>query len=141
MNGGNRYSETDKGMDRKDEKNAGRGTYRTLNVYQSAHELVKEVYIVTRKYPRDEIFGLTSQMRRSAVSVAANIVEGYGRRTTKDRASFLYIARGSLVETEYYIDLSLELGYISDNEHRQLMEKKHETGKLLFGFLRSLTKE
>ena len=91
-------------------ENAG---YRKLNVYIKAHELTKAIYKVTKKFPEDELFGLISQMRRCAVSVPANITEGYGRRTLADKLQFYYIARGSLNELEYYLDLSKDLGYLS----------------------------
>src|SRR3989344_5159593 len=83
-----------------------KAAYKNWNVWLKANELVLLVYKFTQKFPKDELFGLTSQMRRAAVSVPANVVEGYGRRTPKDKLQFLYISRGSLNEIEYYIDLA-----------------------------------
>lgn len=113
--------------------------YRKLLVYQHAHSLVVAVYKVTRSFPKEELFGLVSQMRRAAVSVVANIVEGYARKTKKENVNFLHIARGSLTELEYYIDLSLELRYISQEEYQALAEVRTTVGKLLAGFIRSST--
>ena len=79
--------------------------YHGLKAYQEGHKLVKEVYIITEKFPRAEIFGLVSQMRRSAVSVVANLIEGHARGSQKEFRRFLFIANGSLVETEYYLRL------------------------------------
>lgn len=113
--------------------------YRKLLVYQHAHSLVVAVYKVTRSFPKEELFGLVSQMRRAAVSVVANMVEGYARKTKKENVNFLHIARGSLTELEYYIDLSLELRYISQEEYQALAEVRTTVGKLLAGFIRSST--
>lgn len=117
-----------------EEQNLG---YRNLNVFKKANELVILVYKLTKNFPRDELFGLISQMRRCAVSVAANIVEGYGRRTVKDKLQFFYISRGSLNELEYYIDLSLELGYLNNDNYIFLKNLRVDVGKLLSGFIRS----
>lgn len=111
--------------------------YKKLTVYNKADELVLAIYGVTRKFPKDELFGLVSQMRRSAVSVPANIVEGYGRNTEKDKLQFYYIARGSLNELEYYIDLSCKLKYIDDKERSELVDMRNMVGKLLFGFIKA----
>ena len=111
--------------------------YKKLIVWQKAHLLVKEIYEATKKFPRDELFGLISQMRRCAISVPANIVEGYSRRTIKDKLNFYVIARASLSELEYYIDLSYELGYISKAMHEELVSKRSTVGRLLNGFINS----
>lgn len=112
--------------------------YRTLNVFQKAHKLVSSVYLVTKKFPKDELFGLVSQMRRCAVSVPANIVEGYGRRTPNDKLQFYYIARGSLNELEYYLDLSSDLGYLLKAEYQKLYDMRSEVGRLLNGYIKSI---
>lgn len=111
--------------------------YYKLNVWIKANELALLVYRTTKKFPRDETFGLSLQMRRCAVSVPANIVEGYGRRTNKDKLQFYYIARGSLNELEYYIDLSFRLDYIDKNEYQNLSILRHDVGRLLHGFIES----
>lgn len=109
--------------------------YKSLIVYQKSHQLVKGVYFITRNFPREELFSLVSQMRRCAVSVVANIVEGYGRRTIKDKISFFYIARGSLNELEYYFDLSFDLQYMTDLQYKELVNLRNEVGKLLNGLI------
>lgn len=109
--------------------------YQKLTTFQKAHELSVAVYKITRKFPREEIFGLTSQMRRSAVSVPANIAEGYGRNGKKDKLQFYYIARGSLNELEYYLELAFELKYCPEEEYELLGKLRRETGKLLTGFI------
>lgn len=112
--------------------------YRKLHVYQKAFGLTIWVYQVTKKFPREELFGLVSQMRRSAVSVGANIVEGYGRRTAKDKVQFYYMARGSLTELEYYLDLAFELRYLSKQEYEVGQRLRAEVGRLLGGFIKSI---
>ncbi len=110
--------------------------YKKLNVYQKANELAMEIYKTTKKFPKDEMFGLVSQMRRSAVSITANIVEGYGRRTSKDKVHFYYISRGSLNELEYYIDLSRNLGYLDGKTFVILDNLRLDVGRLLSGFMK-----
>ncbi len=91
--------------------NENQKSYRRLIVWQKADELAFQVYLVTKKFPREEMFGLISQMRRAAFSVPANIVEGYARSSRKGKVQFYNIARGSLTELEYYLDFSLRLKY------------------------------
>ncbi len=114
--------------------------YKNLNVYTKANELVLLIYKVTRKFPKEELFGLVSQIRRCVISVPANIVEGYGRKTDKGKLQFYYIARGSLNELEYYIDLSRQLEYVSEMEHKEISGLRDDVGKLLAGFIKSLAK-
>lgn len=109
--------------------------YKKLSLFQKADELVISVYKFTKNFPREEIFGLTSQMRRAVVSVPANIVEGYSRKNKKERLQFYYIARGSLAEVDYYIDLSFKLKYLNDGQHEELSFKRSEVGRLLSGFI------
>jgi four helix bundle protein len=94
--------------------------HRKLEVFQLADDLVLRTYLATRRFPQAERYGLTSQMRRSAVSVAANIVEGCGRKSGKDYLRFLYISFGSLREVGYYIDLSRRLAYLEKSTADQL---------------------
>ena len=86
--------------------------FKELKVWQKAYQLCLEIYRVTKKFPREEIYGLTSQIRRSAVSVPSNIAEGYGRKTKGEYIQALYIAYGSNCELETQIMLSGDLGYI-----------------------------
>lgn len=112
--------------------------YRNLIVWQKADELAFQIYLITNKFPKQEMFSLTSQTRRCALSVPANIVEGYARSTTKDKTHFCVMARGSLTELEYYLDFSLRLNYITDDEHLKLTKLRDETGRLLNGYIKSL---
>lgn len=111
--------------------------YKSLNVYQKADELVLEIYKITTKFPKSELFGLISQIRRAAISIVANILEGWARKTNKDKIRFYYIARGSLTEVEYYIDLALKLNYLNKNEHDKLDLLRIDVGRLLNGFIKS----
>lgn len=119
------------------EMNAPKG-YKRLRMWNEAHELVLGVYRVTKNFPKDELFGLTSQIRRAAVSVAANIVEGQARNSRKEFIQFLSIANGSLVEVEYYLQLTRDLGYIDGEQQRELEEKLHYAGVLLHKFVLTL---
>jgi four helix bundle protein len=94
--------------------------YRSNKAWQRSDDLAVAVYRATGRFPREERYGLTKQMRNAAVSVAANIAEGYGRRTVRDLLHFLYQARGSLNEVEYFIHLSHRLGYLDDVERKRL---------------------
>jgi len=112
--------------------------YKKLRVYEAAHRLVKEVYKATGSFPKSEIFGLVSQMRRAAVSIVANIIEGHARGSKKELKQFLYIANGSLVELEYYFELSLDLGYITKDKYATLNTQRILVGSLLGGFIKYL---
>ena len=90
-------------------------SFRDLFVWQKSHSLVLQVYQLTRKLPREELFGLTSQMRRAAVSVPANIAEGFKRRGKPDKARHMNIAQGSLEELRYYFILCADLSYLPTN--------------------------
>lgn len=111
--------------------------YKKLLVWQEAHKLVLLVYKTTKNFPREELFGLTSQFRRAAVSIAANIIEGQARFSRKEFLQFLYIANGSLTETEYYIELARDLHYMEEKEFLLLQEKRIIVGNLLHGLIRS----
>lgn len=112
--------------------------YKKLKVYDEAHKLVKSVYKITEQFPKSEIFGLISQMRRAAVSVAANIIEGHTRPSKKDFSHFLSIANGSLAELEYYLELSLELNYIHQKQYDEINIQRILVGSLLGGFIKFL---
>lgn len=99
--------------------------HRKLRVFELSDELVKMVYRATRTFPRQEMFGLTSQMRRAAVSVPANIVEGCSRSSENEYVHFLGIAKASLQELGYYLDLSRDLGFLDEDAHAALHERFH----------------
>ncbi|MCK4251104.1 four helix bundle protein [candidate division WOR-3 bacterium] len=112
--------------------------YKKLIVWRKADELAFEVYIATKNFPKDEIYGITSQLRRAALSVPTNIVEGYGRQGRRELRQFVNIALGSLAETEYLLDFSLKLGYLTKTKHNKLQSLRQETGALLWKFYKSL---
>ena len=113
-------------------------TFRELIVWQKAHALTLEIYRITRVFPQDEKFGLVSQLRRSASSIATNIVEGHKRNGRKDFLHFLNLADASLEETKYHLILSRDLDYLTENDFNQLNLKCEEVGRILYGFQKSL---
>lgn len=108
--------------------------YTKIKAWQLADDLTVAVYERTRFFPREEVYGLTSQLRRASYSVPANIVEGTSRESKRDYLHFLYIARGSLSETQYFIHLARRLTYLSDEDAATL----HEQTKFIFGCLHGL---
>jgi four helix bundle protein len=115
-------------------------TYQELIVWQKAMDLVEEVYKVSRNFPREEIYGLTSQLRRAAVSIPSNIAEGQGRRTTADFLRHLSIAYGSLLELETQILIAIRLTYLIKENCRRVMSIAGEVGRLLNGLMASLAR-
>lgn len=109
-----------------------------LRVFREAHELVLLVYKITRTFPPEERYGLLSQMRRAAISVVANIVEGSKRKSAKDRIHFHTTSDASLEELKYYVYLSKELGYLDESAYSNVLERCRTVGKMLFGLSRSL---
>jgi len=106
-------------------------SHRDLVVWQKAMEMTVEVYRLTEGFPRSEIYGLTGQVRRAAASVPANIAEGHARGTTRDYAHFLSVARGSLMETETFLTLSLRLGYLTEDASASTLALITEISKML----------
>jgi four helix bundle protein len=113
--------------------------YRDLIVWQKAMDLVVLVYDITARFPREELYGLTSQTRRAAVSIPSNIAEGQGRSSTREFLSFLSIAHGSLREVETQALIAQRLHYIDSPTAAELMELAAEVGRLLNGLSNSLT--
>lgn len=109
--------------------------YTNLDVWIETRKLTNHVYNLTKKYPKDEIFGLTNQMRRSAISIPSNIAEGCGRNTSKETIHFLFIARGSLYELETQLFLSLDQNYINNEEIETVLLQITVCKKLLNGFI------
>jgi len=107
--------------------------YRKSRAWQKADDLAVAVYKASRSFPKEETYGLTSQMRRALISVTANIAEGSGRSTRKDYLHFLYQARGSLREVEYYVHLAQRLGYIDEEAGQELQAAADQTGRALHG--------
>jgi four helix bundle protein len=106
-------------------------SYRDLIAWRKAMHLVREIYDATRLFPRDELYGLTSQLRRAAVSVPSNIAEGQARFSSKEFAHFLSQARGSLVEIETQILIAQDLGYLPATKTRLLLQQAAELGRVL----------
>jgi four helix bundle protein len=102
-----------------------------LKVWHKAHELTIALYAVSKAFPREEIYGLTSQMRRAAISVGANIAEGCGRRSDGEFVRFLQIARGSASELEYHLLLARDLKFMNQGEHQNLERKLVEVQRML----------
>lgn len=114
-------------------------TFRDLNVWQKAHNLVLNIYKITKSFPMEERYGLVAQLRRSAASIPTNIVEGFKRKSKKDYAHFINVADASLEETEYHIILAKDLGYIKEKDFNRLNDLCNEIGKMLYGFHKKLT--
>jgi four helix bundle protein len=112
--------------------------YKELKVWQKSYQLCLEVYKITAKFAREERFGLTSQLRRSAVSVPSNIAEGYGRKTTADYIRSLYIAYGSNCELETQILLSADLGYIENGISDKIKDEIQQVERMLKALIKSL---
>ncbi|WP_243293027.1 four helix bundle protein [Bacillus sp. FJAT-47783] len=112
---------------------------RKLIVWQRSHELVLKIYEITKAFPKDEQFGLTSQIRRAAVSVPSNIVEGKGRGSDKEYKRFLLIARGSLEEVKYQLLLARDLKYIDEREYHSILKVTDEVGKMINGMLKAIS--
>jgi four helix bundle protein len=112
--------------------------YKDLKVWKKSYDLCLKVYKITKSFPKEEVYGLTSQIRRSAVSVPSNIAEGYGRKTTPDYLKSLYIAYGSMCELETQFLMSNDLGYIKDGEIKELKEEMREVERMLKALIKSL---
>jgi four helix bundle protein len=113
-------------------------SHRDLIVWQRAMDLVVETYKVSRDFPKEELYGLTSQMRRAAVSVPANIAEGQGRRLSGEFIHFLGNARGSLLELDTHLEIALRLGFIEQKKYQPVQDQIQEVGRILNGLLRSI---
>ena len=112
--------------------------FRDLLVWQKSMLLVKEIYVFTIDFPKHEVYGLTGQIRRSAISIPSNIAEGYGRESPKEFARFLRIARGSLSELQTQLYLSDNLDYIQADQFNKLLEASDEIGRMLRGLQNTL---
>lgn len=113
-------------------------SYRDLVAWQKSMVLVTDVYRCTQGFPKSEIYGLTAQLRRAAVSVPSNIAEGQGRSSTGEFRQFLGHARGSLLEVETQILIAQNLGYIRPDDSKVLLLRSEEVGRILGGLMKSL---
>ncbi len=114
------------------------GSYRDIKVWQKAMELVVDVYSCTRSFPKEEMYGLASQLRRAAVSVPSNIAEGKGRRTDKEFLLFLHHARGSVFELETQITIAGRLGYVVPAEVQRIGNSAGEVARMLGGLIKAI---
>ena len=115
--------------------------YKNIKAYQLADNLVLDIYKATKGFPKDELYGVTSQLRRAAVSVPANIVEGSSRQHKRDYLNFLYTSRGSLAEAGYLLELSNKLEYLDKEEFNKIEELRIEVSKTLYGLIAAVAKE
>lgn len=111
-------------------------TFREIIAWQKAHELTLYIYKLTDSFPKNEIFCLTNQMRRSAISIPSNIAEGFRRNSIKDSLHFYNIAQGSLEELKYQLLLSRDLNYIPENKYNEIFLLSEEVGKLIHGWIK-----
>jgi len=114
------------------------GSYRDLIVWQKSVQLCTNVYALTKKYPKEELFGLTSQTRRATVSIPANIAEGYGRDGKKEFAHFLTISQGSLTELETLLTISKNLSYCTSEDCSTIDKLANEVGRMLYSLRETL---
>ena len=115
-------------------------SFRDLIVWQKAHQFVLAIYNVTKQFPKEEIFALTSQVRRAAVSIAANVSEGHKKKTVPNQLNYLNISEGSLEEVKYYLILSKDLNYIQETEYLALFNSAEEVGRLINGYEKFISK-
>ncbi|MFL6207384.1 MAG: four helix bundle protein [Pyrinomonadaceae bacterium] len=116
-------------------------SHRDLIAWQKAMELVVRVYNLSKQFPKEELYSLTNQLRRAAVSIPANIAEGQGRRSKAEFRQFLGNARGSLLELDTHLELALRLNYLESIEHANVQEQLREVGRIINGLIRSLTSD
>jgi four helix bundle protein len=112
--------------------------FRDLRVWAKAHELTLTVYQRTRAFPREEMYGVTSQLRRASASIGANIAEGCGRRSDAEMRRFVQIARGSANEVEYHLLLAKDLNFLTADEHKDLEGRVFEIQRMLASLVQSL---
>lgn len=109
-----------------------------MQIYKQSLELAKRVYSLTKIFPKDETFGMRDQIRRAVASIGANIAEGFGRYHYKDKLLFFYNARGSLYETQHFLELASVVGYINDNDKQDLLNLSKDLSVRLSNFINSI---
>ena len=119
----------------------GEDRWKKLEVWQIADDLAYQIYQVTKRFPQDELYGITSQLRRASLSIPTNIVEGYSRKGDKELSYFISIGLGSLAETKYLLHFSKRLGYIDNDVFDKLKEGYELLGSKLWRFSRSIIKQ
>ena len=112
--------------------------FRQLKVWEKSHQLALAIYKATKEFPKEELYGLTSQIRRSSMSIPTNIAEGCGRNTDADFARFLQMAMGSASETEYQLILAHDLNFLTDGSYEKLHSEVEEVKRMLASLLKTL---
>lgn len=112
--------------------------FRKILIWQKSISLVTKIYTSTRNFPKEEIFGLTSQIRRSSISIPSNIAEGSGRESNKDFIRFLYISLGSLFEMQTQLEIAKNILYLNEDEFNNLYEDSREVERMLVSFINKL---
>lgn len=110
-------------------------SFTDLKTWQEGHKLVLLVYRITKTFPREETYSLIDQMRRAAASITANIAEGFGRQTYKEKVQFYYLAQGSLIELKNFILIARDVGYLNENSLKELVLQANLTHQLLQGLI------
>lgn len=113
--------------------------FKELEIWKRSHKLTIEIYRATQKFPKEEIYGLTSQIRRAVSSIPTNIAEGCGRRTNAELANFLNIASGSASEVEYELLLARDIDYLAEEQYVQFAKEVREIRSMLAAYMRTLT--
>jgi four helix bundle protein len=116
-------------------------TFMGLDVWKISHEFVINIYKLTRDFPKDETYGIISQLKRAASSIPANIAEGNGKQHLKEYIQFLYVSKSSLNETRYFLLLSKDLGYVEVNKYKELIDHLNHIEKMLMGLINSLKRK
>ena len=116
-------------------------TFEDLETWQIAHGLVVEIYKITKRYPKDELYGIVSQLRRAALSITANIAEGFSRYHYKDKIRFYYNARGSASEVRNCLILSKDMEYIAKEEYKNLSDGMEKVLRMINGLIRSIEEQ
>ena len=115
--------------------------FKNIKAWRYADDLAVLVYTKTKSFPREELYGITSQLRRAVASVPTNIAEGASREHKKEYLHFLYVSRGSVAETEYLLHLSKRIGYLSDDNYKEVENLRKTTARTLQGLINSVRKE
>jgi four helix bundle protein len=115
--------------------------YRDLQVWKKSHNVALDLYKVSQCFPREELYGMTSQIRRAAISIGANLAEGCGRQTSGELARFVRIAMGSASELDYHLLVSRDLGFMNDNDFSRITAGLTEVRKMLTAFLSSVEEQ
>lgn len=118
-------------------KNSPIRSFTDLIVWKEAHQLVLETYLVTKKFPKDELFALTSQMRRAAISITSNIAEGFSRKGNKEKIQFYTIAKGSLTELESQLLIARDIHYVTISEFENIIKRITSTHRLINAFIKT----